>query len=233
MIDANDAKIRLLLVDDQMIIRQGLRSLLEAKPDLEVVGEAENGKAAIAQVETLQPDVVLMDVRMPVMDGVAATRVICQQFSQTKVLVLTTFDDDEYVSQAMRLGARGYLLKDTHSDDLAAAIRAVYKGYTQMGPGLLEKAILQGERCAIAPPPASTLQQPTRLPPELAGLTAREREVLALIVSGASNREIAEALYISERTVKNHITSILSQLHLRDRTQAAMFASTYLPLLQQ
>jgi DNA-binding NarL/FixJ family response regulator len=219
-----DAKIRLLLVDDQMIIRQGLRSLLEAKSDLEVVGEAENGKVAIAQVETLQPDVVLMDVRMPVMDGVAATRLICQQFSQIKVLVLTTFDDDEYVSQAMRLGARGYLLKDTHSDDLAAAIRAVHKGYTQMGPGLLEKAIA---------PPTSTPTQPTSLPPKLAGLTAREREVLALIVSGASNREIAEALYISERTVKNHITSILSQLHLRDRTQAAMFASPYLPLLRQ
>ena len=219
-----DAKIRLLLVDDQMIIRQGLRSLLEAKPDLEVVGEAENGQQAIAQVETLQPDVVLMDVRMPIVDGVAATRAICQQFSQTKVLVLTTFDDDEYVSEAMRLGARGYLLKDTHSDDLAAAIRAVHKGYTQMGPGLLEKA--------IAPPPASMPPQPTRLPPELAGLTAREREVLALIVSGASNREIAAALYISERTVKNHITSILSQLHLRDRTQAAMFASAYLSLLQ-
>lgn len=220
----NDVKIRLLLVDDQMIVRQGLRSLLEAKPDLEVVGEAENGKAAIAIVETLQPDVVLMDVRMPVMDGVAATRLICQQFSQTKVLVLTTFDDDEYVSQAMRLGARGYLLKDTHSDDLAAAIRAVHKGYTQMGPGLLEKA--------IAPPPLATPPQLTSLPSELAGLTAREREVLALIVSGASNREIAEALYISERTVKNHITSILSQLQLRDRTQAAMFASPYLPLLR-
>jgi DNA-binding NarL/FixJ family response regulator len=219
-----DAKIRLLLVDDQIIIRQGLRSLLEAKSDLEVVGEAENGKAAIAQVAALQPDVVLMDVRMPVMDGVAATRAICQQFSATKVLVLTTFDDDEYVSQAMRLGARGYLLKDTHSDDLAAAIRAVHKGYTQMGPGLLEKA--------IAPPLLPTPMQLTSLPPELAGLTAREREVLALIVSGASNREIAGTLYISERTVKNHITSILSQLQLRDRTQAAMFASPYLPLLR-
>ncbi|HBB34176.1 MAG TPA: DNA-binding response regulator [Cyanobacteria bacterium UBA8803] len=220
-----DTKIRLLLVDDQMIIRQGLRSLLEAKPDLEVVGEAENGQQAITQVETLQPDVVLMDVRMPVMDGVAATRQICQQFAQTKVLVLTTFDDDEYVSQAMRLGARGYLLKDTHSDDLAAAIRAVHKGYTQMGPGLLEKA--------IAPPTPPLLSQPTHLPPELAGLTAREREVLSLIVAGASNREIAEALYISERTVKNHITHILSQLNVRDRTQAAMFASTFLPLLEQ
>ncbi|MEB3180732.1 MAG: response regulator transcription factor [Nostocaceae cyanobacterium] len=220
----SDTKIRLLLVDDQMIIRQGLRSLLEAKPDLEVVGEAENGQQAVSQVEALQPDIVLMDVRMPVMDGVAATRVICQQFSATKVLVLTTFDDDEYVSQAMRLGARGYLLKDTHSDDLAAAIRAVHKGYTQMGPGLLEKA--------IAPPPPVIPPQPQRLPPELAGLTPREREVLLLIADGASNREIAEALYISERTVKNHITHILSQLNLRDRTQAAMFASAFLPLLR-
>ncbi len=219
-----EAKIRLLLVDDQMIIRQGLKSLLEAKPDLEVVGEAENGQQAITQVEALQPDVVLMDVRMPVMDGVAATRQICQQFSQTKVLVLTTFDDDEYVSQAMRLGARGYLLKDTHSDDLAAAIRAVHKGYTQMGPGLFEKAM------AVPTLPVAT--QPAHLPPELAGLTAREREVLCLIVAGASNREIAEALYISERTVKNHITHILSQLNLRDRTQAAMFASPFLPLLE-
>lgn len=215
-----DAKIRLLLVDDQLIIRQGLRSLLEAKPDLEVVGEAENGQSAISQVETLQPDVVLMDVRMPIMDGVAATRIICEQFSQTKVLVLTTFDDDDYVSQAMRLGARGYLLKDTHSDDLATAIRAVHKGYTQMGPGLMEKVI------ASSPP----ISPPPHLPPELAGLTAREREVLCLIVAGASNREIAETLYISERTVKNHITSILSQLNLRDRTQAAMFASPFVHL---
>jgi DNA-binding NarL/FixJ family response regulator len=223
-----NAKIRLLLVDDQLIIRQGLRSLLEAKPDLEVVGEAENGQQAITQVETLQPDIVLMDVRMPVMDGVAATRLICQQFSQTKVLVLTTFDDDDYVSQAMRLGARGYLLKDTHSDDLAAAIRAVYKGYSQMGPGLMEKAIFTTLNSKGT---AHTPSQPTRLPSELAGLTAREREVLCLIATGASNREIAEALYISERTVKNHITSILSQLNLRDRTQAAMFASPFLPLL--
>lgn len=220
----SDVKIRLLLVDDQIIIRQGLRSLLEAKPDLEVVGEAENGQQAVAQVEALHPDVVLMDVRMPMMDGVAATRIICQKFNDSKVLVLTTFDDDEYVSQAMRLGARGYLLKDTHSDDLAAAIRAVHKGYTQMGPGLLEKAIT---------PAVSVQTMPTHLPPELAGLTAREREVLCLIATGASNREIAQALYLSERTVKNHITSILSQLNLRDRTQAAVFANAFLPLLRQ
>jgi DNA-binding NarL/FixJ family response regulator len=218
-------KIRLLLVDDQQIIRQGLRSLLDAKPDLEVVGEAENGQQALTQVETLHPDVVLMDVRMPVMDGVAATRVIHQRFSETKVLVLTTFDDDEYVSQAMRLGARGYLLKDTHSDDLAAAIRAIHNGYTQLGPGLIEKA--------IAPIPPTMPSQPTHLPLELAGLTTREREVLSLIIAGSSNREIAESLYISERTVKNHITHILSQLKVRDRTQAAMFASAFLSLLEQ
>lgn len=219
-----DSKIRLLLVDDQRIVREGLRSLLEAKPDLEIIGEATNGQQAITQAATLQPDVVLMDVRMPVMDGVAATRLIHQQFSQIKVLVLTTFDDDEYVSQALRVGARGYLLKDTHSDELAAAIRAVHQGYTQLGPGLMEKAI------ALAP---ATPTQPTELPPELMKLTAREREVLSLIVAGASNREIAEALYISERTVRNHITHILSQLNVRDRTQAAVLASGFLPLLEQ
>lgn len=220
----SETKIRLLLVDDQLIVRLGLKSLLETKPDLEVVGEAENGQQAMNQVAALHPDVILMDVRMPVMDGVAATRLIHQQFSQIKVLVLTTFDDDEYVSQALRVGASGYLLKDTHSDDLAAAIRAVYKGFTQMGPGLMEKA--------IAPPPAIPTQ-PTDFPPQLAKLTAREREVLSLVAAGASNREIAEALYISERTVKNHITHILSQLNVRDRTQAAILVSGFLPLLEQ
>jgi DNA-binding NarL/FixJ family response regulator len=221
-----ESKIRLLLVDDQIIIRQGLTSLLESKPDLEVIGEASNGEEAIAAVETLQPDVVLMDVRMPIMDGVAATRQICQQFSESKVLVLTTFDDDDYVSQAIRFGARGYLLKDTHSDELAAAIRTIHQGYTQLGPGLMEKALAQpvGEESIATP-----INPIRTLPPELARLTAREREVLTLIVDGMSNREIAENLYISERTVKNHISSILSQLDMRDRTQAAVFASTFLP----
>jgi DNA-binding NarL/FixJ family response regulator len=216
--------IRLLLADDQQIVRQGLRSLLEAKPDFQVVGEAENGEQAIAQVEALQPDIALMDIRMPIVDGIAATQVICHQFPATKVVVLTTFDDDDYVSRAMRYGARGYLLKDTHSEELAQAIRAIHKGYTQMGPGLFEKA--------IAPPLPDLPSQPTNLPPELVSLTPRERQVLCLIAKGASNREIAKALYISERTVKNHVTRILNCLNLRDRVQAAMFVSAFLPLFR-
>lgn len=219
--------IRLLLVDDQMIIRQGLKSLLESKEDLQVVGEAENGQQTLDVIEALQgtplqPDVVLLDVRMPVMDGVAATQQICQKFRDIQVLILTTFDDDEYVSQAMRYGAKGYLLKDTPLENLAIAIRAVYQGYTHLGPGLFEKTLMQQSSAHTILP---------AIPSELAQLSPREREVLQLIASGASNREIAQALYISERTVKNHVTSILNRLNLRDRTQAALLANSFLPLL--
>jgi DNA-binding NarL/FixJ family response regulator len=208
--------IRVLLVDDQAIIRQGLKSLLDTKSNIEVVGDADNGQTALEQVAALQPDVVLMDIRMPVMDGVTAIEQMVEQFPQVNVLVLTTFDDDEYVAQAMRFGAKGYLLKDIPSDELAEAIVAINKGYTQMGPGLFEKAV------AGADAPTSAL------PPELAELTPRELEVLKLIAKGANNREIAEMLYIAERTVKNHVTSILNRLNLRDRTQAALWASAFL-----
>ncbi|MBD2777979.1 response regulator transcription factor [Iningainema tapete] len=214
--------IRVLLVDDQTIIRLGIKSLLESQPDFEIVGDAENGKEAIAQVEALQPDVVLMDVRMPTMDGVAATEVICQRFANVKVLILTTFDDDEYVSLAMRFGAKGYLLKDTPLEPLANAIRSVYAGHTQLGPGLLEKI--------IAPVSHSTAIPPTP-PLEFAELTPREKDVLRLIALGANNREIAQSLFIAERTVKNHVTSILMRLNLRDRTQAAIFANSFLQFL--
>lgn len=205
--------IRVLLVDDQSLIRQGLRALLELESELEVVGEAENGQAAIDLIKPLQPDVVLMDIRMPVMDGVAATREICQKFPQIKILVLTTFDDDEYVKAAVSYGAMGYLLKDTPSEELATAIRAVHKGYTHLGPGIVKKLLTK---------------LPLTAPAVLQELTPRELEVLQLIAAGASNKEIAQKLYISEGTVKNHVTNILNRLNLRDRTQAAIFANSWL-----
>lgn len=201
--------IRLLLVDDQDLIRRGMTALLKSDEALQVVGEAANGQDAIALVATLTPDVVLMDVRMPVMDGVAATKEICQQFPDTKVLVLTTFDDQAYVTQALQNGASGYLLKDTPFEELVQAIRFVQKGYTHIGPGLSPKAMTAP--LAAAPPVSA-----------LTGLTPREQEILQLIAQGASNREIAQALYLSEKTVRNHVTNILSRLGLRDRTQAAI-----------
>ncbi len=205
--------IRLVLVDDQSLIRRGLRALLKTDAELEVIGEAENGHQAVAMVETLQPDVVIMDIRMPVMDGVERTHAICQRFPEVKVLVLTTFDDQDYVAKALQAGASGYLLKDTPFDELTLAIRLVHKGYTQLGPGLASKAL-------APPPPPNTLE----VSDHWDKLTPREQDIIVLIAQGASNREIAHALFIAEKTVKNRITSILSQLNLRDRTQLAIVA---------
>jgi DNA-binding NarL/FixJ family response regulator len=212
--------IRVLLVDDQSIIRNGLKALLELEPDLQIVGNAENGQVAVQQVAALQPDVVLMDIRMPLMDGVAATRAIMEQFPQTKILMLTTFDEGADITAALQQGAIGYLLKDTPSEELAQSIRAAHKGYAQLSPGILQKVVAQ-------------VSSPTELPSGFAELTLREREVLKLIAHGASNREIAKALYISEGTVKNHVTNLLGRLDLRDRTQAAIFAQSILHLLNE
>jgi DNA-binding NarL/FixJ family response regulator len=210
--------INLLLVDDQDLIRRGLHALLTTDPDIEVVGEASNGQEAIALVADLQPDVVLMDVRMPVMDGVAGTREICQRYPETKVLVLTTFNDREYVAQALQAGASGYLLKDTPFDELTQAIRLIQKGYTHIGPGLVTKdlsiPLVQLSSGAASP---SEHQSEVWL-----ALSDREKEIVSLITKGYSNREIAESLHIAEKTVKNYITNILSQLNLRDRTQLAI-----------
>jgi DNA-binding NarL/FixJ family response regulator len=209
--------ITLLLVDDQNLIRQGLKALLELELDLRVIGEAENGKIAIELFQQLRPNVVLMDIRMPVMDGVMATQQICQQFPNANILILTTFDDDNYVATAIKNGAKGYLLKDTPSEEIAAAIRAVDLGYTHLAPGMMAKVM------------SSQINQvQATLPPELADLTPRELDVLKLIAVGANNREIAQKLYISEGTVKNHVTNLLNRLNLRDRTQAAILAKTYL-----
>ncbi|PMB44303.1 DNA-binding response regulator [Fischerella thermalis CCMEE 5201] len=210
--------IRLLLVDDQTLIRDGIRAMLNLEPDLEVVGTADNGESAIAQVKALQPDVVLMDVRMPVMDGRVATGIISEQFPNIKVIVLSTFDDDEYIADAMRAGAKGYLLKDMPSEELAQAIRFVHKGYTQMGPGLLEKIIAKVQ---VSEPVSPKLPEP-----KLDLLTDREQDVLRLIAIGATNREIAQQLYISEGTVKTHVTHLLNRLNLKNRSQLAIYANS-------
>ena len=212
--------IRLLLVDDQQLICQGLKAMLSLESDLEVIGIAHNGKAAIEQVEALQPDVVLMDLKMPVMDGREATRLICQSFPNTNVLVLTTFDDDGYIVDAMRAGAKGYLLKDMPSEELAQAIRLVQSGYTQLAPGLMDKLITGF--CAAPTTPTPTTQL-SKLP-ALAQLTPREQEVLRLIGKGLANRDIAQQLFISEGTVKTHVTHLLNRLNLRNRSQLAIYA---------
>ena len=206
--------ISLLIVDDQSLIRRGLKALLKLEDCLEIVGEADNGKTAIEQVEKLQPNVVLMDVRMPIMDGVAATKEISQRFPASKILVLTTFDDDDYVVRAIKYGASGYLLKDTPSEELVGAIQAVHKGYTQLGPGIVDKVVNN-----------SSVSKP-KPPPGWSELTTRELEILSSIAAGASNAEIAERLYISQKTVKNHVTNILRRLEVRDRTQAAILANS-------
>jgi DNA-binding NarL/FixJ family response regulator len=221
--------IRVLLVDDQAIMRQGLQALLELEPDIRVVGQGSNGRDALAVIraQLATPDavdVVLMDLRMPVMDGVAASRELRQCCPNVKVLVLTTFDDDELVHQALAAGAMGYLLKDTPSEELADAIRAVQRGYSQFGPGIFQK---------IRPAPPAIAPADLELPLGFDTLTPREREVLALIGQGASNREIASALYISEGTVKNHVTHLLNRLALRDRTQAALLAASLGNLLEE
>ncbi|MGK7946894.1 MAG: response regulator [Microcystaceae cyanobacterium] len=203
--------IRLLLVDDQDLIRRGLKALLTTDPTLEVIGEAGNGKEALTQVAQLHPDVVLMDVRMPFTDGVSGTRQICQQFPTTRVLMLTTFDDQEYVTQALQAGASGYLLKDTPFEELTQAIALVHKGYTQIGPGLATQVLTQ-------PTPKT---QPEEMEMWIA-LSQREKEIVRLVAQGYSNREIAQSLHIAEKTVKNYMTHILNQLNLRDRTQLAI-----------
>ncbi len=211
--------IRLLLVDDQSLICQGLKAMLNLEPDLEVVGIANNGQAALDQVAALQPDVVLMDVQMPVMDGREATRLLCQSFGDISVLVLTTFDDDQYVVDAMRSGAKGYLLKDMPSEELAQAIRLAHQGYTQLAPGLMKKLMLG------MPAPKLAAPQPSELPQ----LTRREREVLHLIGQGLTNRDIAGQLYISEGTVKTHVNHLLNRLDLRNRAQLAIYANSRVP----
>jgi DNA-binding NarL/FixJ family response regulator len=259
--------IQIVVVEDQEIVRRGLKTLLQRKPDFQVVGDAGNGQEAIALISALygtaqQPDVILMDIQMPVLDGVAATQQICQQFPDAKVLILTTFDETPYITKALQAGAKGYVLKDTPSKELAEIIRSIHRGYTQFGPGILERAftatIVQehpGEPLDARPsepasgegasgqgasgqgtsgpvPAPPSASAPVELPPGFTELTSREREVLCLIAAGHSNREIAERLCVTEGTARNHISHILTRLNVRDRTQAAIVANAFLPWLE-
>jgi DNA-binding NarL/FixJ family response regulator len=207
--------IRVLICDDQALVRAGFRSILEARPDVEVVGEAENGAEAVALAERRAPDVILMDIRMPVLDGVDATRRLVADGSPARILVLTTFDLDEYVHAAIRAGASGFLLKDVTPAKLLEAIRIVAAGDALLAPSVTRRLL---ERFA------TTLPQRDVSSEALAGLTARETEVLRLLAGGLSNAEIATELVVSEATVKTHISSVLRKLGLRDRVQAVILA---------
>ncbi|HEX9048725.1 MAG TPA: response regulator transcription factor [Verrucomicrobiae bacterium] len=207
--------IRVLLVDDQALFREGLRTLLSLQPDLEVVGEAANGEEALRCVGTLSPRVALMDLRMPVLDGVEATRRIRAAHPFCQVLVLTTFEDDEEVFEALRAGAVGYLLKDASSEKLMEAIRAAARGESFLQPSVAAKVLAEFNR----------LSAPRAANPKLVeALSQRECEVLRQLASGKSNKEIAGALHLTEGTVKNHMTNVMGKLGVLDRTQAALKA---------
>jgi len=210
------AKIRILLVDDQRLMREGLGTLLELEEDFEISGEAEDGLSAIEMYSRIQPDVVLMDIRMPNMDGVEATRRILAQWSKARVIILTTFDDDAYVFEGLRAGALGYLLKDVSSQDLAEAIRSVVAGGALIEPSVARKVLAEFSRLAQ---PIKTVQETL---PEI--LSERELEILHLLAQGATNRIIANKLFLAEGTVKNYISSIFAKLDVEDRTQAALRA---------
>jgi len=206
-----EATIKILIADDHPLIRQGLRVIIEAQPDLELVGEASNGEQAVQQALTLHPDIVIMDLQMPVMDGLSATREIAQADPQAQVLVLTSFPDDDNVYTAIKAGAMGFLLKDSSADYLLDAIRTVSRGESVLHPTIARKLMQE-------------IKKPPKLPPTTEPLTAREVEVLGCLTQGMANQQIANELSVSVRTVTTHVRNILDKLHLANRTQAALYA---------
>ncbi|GAB4438719.1 MAG: response regulator transcription factor [Anaerolineae bacterium] len=218
--------VKVLVVDDQQLMRDGISSLLSIQDGIEVIGTAANGQEAIEQALALTPDVILMDVRMPVMNGITATEQIRRQLPTCQVLMLTTFDDEEDIVKALIAGANGYLLKDIPAQDLAQAVRLAHRGIYQLEPSIAGKLVgmLNKQASSAAPTATTKKESPAQTVAARFDLTEREMEVLQLIATGATNREIAEDLVVSEGTVKNHVSNILSRLGLRDRTQAAIFA---------
>lgn len=215
----HEKKIQVLVVDDHAIVRHGLCKLIELQDDMEVVGEGTNGIEAVELAASLNPDVILLDLVMPQMDGVEATRLILERSPQSRVLILTSFGEDDQVFPAIRAGAQGYLLKDIQPRQLVQSVRETYQGKAQLHPDITRR--LMDAVSGDAP-----LEQVKPVPPskDLEGLTGREREVLALIARGLSNREIAEQMVISEKTVKTHVSNLLGKLDLEDRTRAAIWA---------
>jgi DNA-binding NarL/FixJ family response regulator len=208
--------IRILLVDDQRLMREGLRTILELEPDFMIVGEAENGLEALKDYEENQPSVVLMDIRMPDMDGVEATRQIKSRWPEARVIILTTFDDDAYVFEGLRAGALGYLLKDVSGEELSEAIRIVAQGGALIEPSIARKVLAEFTRM-----PSGQQISSENMPEPLSG---RELEILRLLAQGLSNREIASKLFLAEGTVKNYVSAVFTKLHVNDRTQAALRA---------
>ena len=207
---------RVLICDDQELIRMGLRMVVDSQPDLTVVGEAADGDAAIAGVAALEPDLVLMDVRMPGLDGLAATEILCAQPHGPRILLVTTFDLDEYAYAALRAGANGFLVKDAPAEEILVTVRAVLRDEIMVAPSLTRRLV---ERFVLHAPATAPAQRS-----RLAALTEREREVLALVAKGLANGEIADRLFVGETTVKTHLGRILTKLGLRDRIHAVIFA---------
>jgi DNA-binding NarL/FixJ family response regulator len=219
------SKIRILIADDQEIVRQGLSVILDNQEDITTVGQARDGEEAVVMARALQPDVVLMDIKMPRMNGIQATRAITSQMPSVQVIILTTYDTDDWVFEGIRAGAQAYMLKDAGTVELADAIRGVFRGESQLDPAIARKVMEEFRRMS-APRPGERLRPAaaTSTEPEIEALTERETEVLALIAQGLSNRDIAAQLYLSEGTVKNYVSAIMAKLHANDRTQVVIKA---------
>jgi DNA-binding NarL/FixJ family response regulator len=214
--------VRVLLVDDQQIVRQGLATILKYAPGIEVVGQARDGEEAVAQARSLKPDVVFMDLKMPRLGGIPATRQICAELPDTHVIILTTYDADDLVFEGIKAGARGYLLKEATSETLVEAVHGVMQGESQLDPGVARKVLDEFQRLAATSSAGPIEELPDNL--NLEPLTPREEQVLHLLTEGLSNREIGEELHLTEGTVKNYVSTIIAKLHANDRTHAVVTA---------